>query len=173
MPLELWALDESRFGLHTIARRRLTLKGVKPIAQRQLKYAAFWCYGIVAPWCGKGYFATHRTHATPDLQAFLTDFASQEPDALHLILLDNAPSHHANHLLLHANVRLLFLPPYAPELNPVERVWLHLKDRLAWRSFSSLLALQDALATLVESFDSDSFRSLIAYPFLAQHPPSS
>lgn len=166
LPLELWAFDESRFGLHTIVRRRLTLKGVKPIGQRQLRYAAFWCYGLVAPRAAKGYFATHRTVKLPDFQAFLNDFAAQEPDHFHLILLDNAPSHHATDLDLPAHVALLFLPPYAPELNPVERVWRDLKDRLAWRSFPDCLALQDALADLVEAYSSDAFHSLIAFPFL-------
>lgn len=173
LPLELWAFDESRFGLHTIARRRLTLKGVKPIGQRQIKYAAFWSYGLVAPRSDKGYFATRRTVKTPDLQAFINDFAAQEPDHFHLILLDNAPSHHAADLTLPSHVALLFLPPYAPELNPVERVWRDLKDRLAWRTFPDLLTLQDALATLVEAYSPQAFHSLIAFPFLLPPSPSS
>ena len=169
--MELWAFDESRFGLHTIPRRRFTLKGVKPVGLRHVKYAAFWCYGLVAPWSAKGYFATHRTVTTSDLQAFINHFAAQEPDHFHLILLDNAPSHHATDLVLPPNLAFLFLPPYAPELNPVERVWRDLKDRLAWRSFPHLLALQDARADLVEAYQTHPFHSLIAFPFLL--PPHS
>ena len=43
------------------------------------------------------------------------------------------------HLAVPANVSLVFLPPYAPELNPVERVWLYLRERfLSLRLFPDL-----------------------------------
>lgn len=167
LPVELWAMDESRFGLQTITRRRLTLPGVKPIGSHQFEFANFYTYGVVAPRTGEGYFEARLTMNARDFEAFLHAFATEVPDRFHLILLDNARSHHAKSLLLPPNVALLFLPPYAPELNPCERVWQALKDRLAWRCFPSLLHLQDSLALLVEAFDSSALRSLIAFPFIS------
>ncbi len=42
------------------------------------------------------------------------------------------------------NVSLVFLPPYSPELNPVERVWLYLRERfLSHRLFADLGAVID------------------------------
>lgn len=166
-------MDESRFGLQTIARRRLTLPGVKPIGKHQHEFANFYTYGVVAPRTGEGYFETRLTMSATDFQAFLHAFAAQAPERFHLLLLDNARSHHAKTLELPANVGLLFLPPYAPELNPCERVWLALKDRLAWRCFASLHQLQDALADIVEAFDPLAFRSLIAYPFICDAFPAA
>src|SRR3712207_8535688 len=49
-----------------------------------------------------------------------------------VLLLDNARSHTAKRLRVPENVILLFQPPYAPEVNPVERVWEDLKQDLAW-----------------------------------------
>ncbi len=166
LPLERWALDESRFGLHTIQRRRLTLRGVKPLGVQQQEFKNFYSYGIVAPRTGEGDFATRLTMNAGDFQAFIDPFAARQPARLHVILLDNARRHHAKSLTLPDNVALLFLPPYAPELNPCERVWLALKDGLAWRCFADLVELQDAIAARLAQFDEASFASLVGYPFL-------
>lgn len=166
LPVELWAMDESRFGLHTITRRRLTLRGVKPIGTHQLEFKNFYVYGLVAPRTGEGYFETRRTMKAEEFADFLTQFATQEAKRFHIILLDNARSHHATTLALPSNVALLYLPAYAPELNPCERVWQAIKDRLAWRTFPDLVALQDTVADLFAGYEDDTFASLVAYPFL-------
>ena len=85
-----------------------------------------------------------------------------------MLILDNAGVHHAKDLTLPANVALIFQPPYAPEVNPAERVWLQIKDDLAWRCFDDLLALQDALVPIIEGLDADTLRSLIAYPYILE-----
>ena len=48
------------------------------------------------------------------------------------MILDNGQFHKANKLSVPTNVELAFLPPYSPELNPVERLWQDLKDQLAF-----------------------------------------
>lgn len=161
-------MDESRFGLHTITRRRLTLRGVKPLGTYQQEFKNFYVYGLVAPRTGEGYFETRLSMNSMDFQGFLEQFAAQATERFHIILLDNARSHHAATLRVPSNVALLFLPPYAPELNPCERVWQALKDRLAWRTFPDLVPLQDTVADLVEAYDEPTLRSLVAYPFLCE-----
>ncbi len=81
-------------------------------------------------------------------------------------MVDNARAHHWADLKLPANVALIFQPSYAPELNPAERVWLAVKDDLAWRCFDNLLALQGALVPIIEGLEPDTLRSLTAYPYL-------
>jgi hypothetical protein len=159
-------MDESRFGLKTIVRRRLTLPGIKPIGIQQHDDANLYVYGLVAPATGEGFFAARRSMGATDVQSFLDRFVAQRADHFHIIILDNAKSHHAKTLKLPKNVALLFLPPYSPELNPCERVWLAIKDHLAWATFPDLVALQDKLAELFEQYDQVEFHSLIAYPFL-------
>jgi hypothetical protein len=154
-PLEVWAMDESRFGLQTIARRRLTLPGIKPIGHYQHQYDNLDVYGAVAPRTGEGLFHAKLSMQLSDFQAFLDDVAATYPDTVNLMLLDNAKSHHATTLKIPPTVALLFLPPYAPELNPAERVWQAIKDQLAWRCFDDLFARQDRIAEIVQSFDHD------------------
>jgi transposase len=45
------------------------------------------------------------------------------------MILDQAGWHGSKDLAVPANITLVSLPPYSPELNPVERVWLYLKER--------------------------------------------
>jgi class 3 adenylate cyclase len=64
-------------------------------------------------------------------QLVVDAFAQACRDCLNLLLPDNSGAPAAQRLTLPENVRLVFLPPYCPELNPIERVWRDLKDALA------------------------------------------
>ena len=55
--------------------------------------------------------------------------AALAADAHAVLVLDQAGWHGAHALRVPPNVTLVPLPPYAPELNPVERVWLDLRER--------------------------------------------
>ena len=59
--------------------------------------------------------------------------------------MDRAGWHTAHRLTWPANITPLHLPPYSPQLNPIERVWLHLRERhLSHRLFESYDAILDA-----------------------------
>jgi hypothetical protein len=83
------------------------------------------------------------------MQAFLDAFAETIANGEHVALvLDGAGWHSSKALRVPASITLVPLPPYSPELNPVERVWLHLKAR-----FLSLRLLNDykAIVTAASS----------------------
>ena len=65
-----------------------------------------------------------------------------------------------------ANVRLVCLPPYCPELSPIERVWRDLKDDLAWHQFLSVEAQQDDVAQLLRACDVPTPQALTGYAYL-------
>lgn len=50
------------------------------------------------------------------------------PDVHVVLVLDRAGWHVAKALEVPANLTLLYLPPYSPELNPVERLWAYLRS---------------------------------------------
>ena len=79
------------------------------------------------------------------MQAFLDAFAETIRDDEHVALvLDGAGWHSAKSLSVPSNRTLVPLPPYSPELNPVERVWLYLKER-----FLSMRLLNDYFAPMI------------------------
>jgi putative transposase len=52
------------------------------------------------------------------------------------------------------------LPPYCPELNPIERVWRDLKDALAWQQFINVETQQDYVGHLLRAYDAPTLQSL-------------
>jgi transposase len=165
-PLKLWALDEARFGLQTVRRRRLTLRGVKPIGAVQHRFENFYVYGAVCPTSGEGYFAAQRKMSQSNFAAFVRELSEHQPDYCHVLLLDNSATHKLAADQLPSNVRLLFQTPYAPELNPCERVWQEAKTHLAWSNPPDLLTLHDQVADLFEGYREAELRSLTAYAYL-------
>ena len=67
------------------------------------------------------------------------------------------------------NVTLIRLPPYSPELNPVERVWLYLRERhLSHRLLDGYDEIVDALCSAWKALTPERLRSLTAYAYLQQ-----
>jgi transposase len=167
-PLRVFSQDESRFGLLTVRRRRLTARGVQPVGAVQHAYEWFYVYGAVEPTTGDRFFLELPYLNAESFQLFVNTFAEAFPDSLTLLLLDNSGAHTSQQLTLPANVRLVFLPPYCPELNPIERVWRDLKDALAWLQFPTLDAQQDYIATLLRGYEAATLQSLTGYTYLVE-----
>jgi transposase len=164
----VFSQDESRFGLLTVRRRRLTARGVQPIGAVQHVFEWFYVYGAVEPTTGDRFFLELPYLNAEMFQLFVNAFAQAFPESLNLLLLDNSGAHTAQRLNLPENVRLVFLPPYCPELNPIERVWRDLKDALAWLQFPTLDAQQDYLASLLRAYEAATLHTLTSYTYLVE-----
>jgi transposase len=152
----------------TVRRRRLTARGRQPVGSVQHVFEWFYVYGAVEPTTGERFFLELPYLNAESFQLFVETFAQAFPESLNLLLLDNSGAHTARHLTLPDNVRLVFLPPYCPELNPIERVWRDLKDALAWLHFPTLEAQQDYMATLLRAYEAATLQSLAGYPYLVE-----
>jgi transposase len=159
-------MDESRLGLHTVRRRRLTARGTKPVGIHQHRFKNFYVYGAIAPESGKNLFMVAPKMNTEVFQRFLEEFAAKHVETFNVLVVDNSKTHHAKELVVPPNVALLFQPPYAPEVNPAERVWQALKTGLAWRCFETIEALQERVVELLKGWEDDMLRSLTAYPYI-------
>ncbi len=85
------------------------------------------------------------------------------------LILDQAGWHVSRRLAVPANVTLVPLPADSPELNPVERVWLYLRERfLSHRVLDSYAAVLDAACRACNALAAEPGRltSLTAYPYL-------
>ena len=108
--------------------------------------------------------------STRAMQVFLDGFSAQlAPDEHAAMVLDQAGWHGARALVVPANVTLVPLPPYSPELNPVERVWLYLRERhLSHRLLAGYNAIVDACCRAWNELTPERLRSLTSYPYLQQ-----
>ena len=164
----MFSQDESRFGLLTVRRRRLTACGVQPVGPIQHVFECFYVYGAVAPTTGERFFLELPYLRSDMFQLFIDAFAQVFPDSLNILLLDNSGAHTAQCLRWPENVRYVWLPPYCPELNPIERVWRDVKDDIAWCQFAALDAQQNKVGDLLCAYDATALQSLTGYTYLVE-----
>ncbi|MBE9032416.1 IS630 family transposase [filamentous cyanobacterium LEGE 11480] len=163
-----WVEDESRFGLKPISRRRITAKGVEPVAVQHWRFKWVWLYGLVEPLTGESCFweFSHLDH--PCFGQVLQCFAQKYPDDMHIIQLDRSSVHRTPKLDKPNNVALLFQPAYCPELNPIEQLWAYLKTQLANRYWFDLEELQQAISQHIRQLTRAGLRSLTQRDFLME-----
>lgn len=167
-PIRYFAQDESRFGLKTLLGRVITACGVKPIGQWQWLFKAFWVYGAVEPATGTSFLLQFSHVDTECYQRFLDEFSAQYTDSLNILQVDRGRFHQSKHLVVPENIILLFQPPYCPELNPIERLWQHLKADLKWASFQTLEQLQVKVDQLLAELTPEVVASVTGYPFIQE-----
>jgi transposase len=157
-PVRLWVLDEHRYGLLPVIRRVWARRGVRVHAPYVTRYK--WGYLHEA-------LEVDGAHATQllftpaidrDIHAlFLKQIAEADPQSLHVVIADQAGFHlPVDDARVPANVRLLPLPPYCPELNPVERFGGLIKAAVANRLYPNLRKLEDHLAAAARPWSTPS-----------------
>lgn len=170
-PLRLWYQDEARFGLHLPRYRRLTARGVKPVQPFEPLYEYFWLYAAVEPATGESFFL-HLPWLDADcFEIFLAELANSAPQALNVVVLDNAPAHTKRSLAVPQNIVLLYLPPYSPELNPVERLYLAIRQKI--KVFNSAIrtsidALEEHVGAIVSALTHAQVASITGYDYILQ-----
>jgi len=161
-----WCTDESRFDLRTIPGRKITATGVKPVGLVQWQSEGYYLYGLVEPKSGENFFWEFSHMDSACFQVYLQEFARAYPEDLHIIQLDNGPLHTAKKLKLPPNIVLLFQPAHSPQLNPIERLWEHLKGQLRWQVFKDLQHLQERVSELLNNLELDVITSLTGWAYI-------
>ncbi len=96
----------------------------------------------------------------------LGEFSQHEPEVYKIICLDKAGYHRAKALQVPENIRLVYLPSSNPELNPVERLWRDMKDKVAFRNFSDEPELEDWICATTKAYSQEQIASLTGYPYI-------
>ena len=127
--VEVWLQDECRFGQKGCLSHVWAPKGSRPVVPLQNEYEWVYLYGAVNPQTGESCARVLPWVNTEMMQIHLDAISEQVGPKRHVVLvLDNAGWHGSSRLELPDNISLLPLPPYSPELNPIERLWHWLKD---------------------------------------------
>ena len=142
------------------------MKGIKPKGLDQNGYENFYIYGAIAPFTGDNFFYDFNILDGLCFEAFLKEFSKQYPDTLNIIVLDNASAHRTSKINIPDNIKLIFQPPYTPEVNPVERLWQYIKDKIAWNTFENLELLRDKVYNILNALEEDTIISISSYPYI-------
>lgn len=164
--IRLFAHDESRFGLMPITRRRITLEGIKPVQSFQIKYESYYLYGAVESLTGESFFLEMPRLDSNCFQVYIDELSSHCISDMILLLLDNSLAHKAKALRIPENIKLLFIPPYSPELNPIERLWQYIKNHLTFSLIDELETLKHEVSKVLDKCTSHIIASLTGYSYI-------
>ncbi len=120
-------------------------RGTRPRAPRDRRYAWAYLFGAVCPERATGAALVLPYANTEAMNRHLEEISRHvRPGAHAVLVLDGAGWHGAAGLAVPANITLLPLPRYSPELNPVENVWQYLRqNQLSLRVWPDYTAIVD------------------------------
>ncbi len=152
--VDIWFQDETRVGQQGSVTRLWAEKGTRPRAIRQQQFEYSYIFGAACPATAVGLVLPCINRAA--MEAHVNAIAEQVPDGRHAVLIVDGAAWHSEKLN-QPKVTLLRLPPYSPELNPMEQVWLWLKQKwLSNRAYEDYNAIVDACCEAWNQFANNS-----------------
>lgn len=155
-PVEVWFTDEARVGQQGTITRVWARRGSRPRAWRDRRYEWAYLFGAICPERSIGaaiIMPEVNVEAMNEHFAIISQCVSA--GAIAVLVLDGAGWHTSPRLKVPDNLVLLPLPPYSPELNPMENVWEFLRGNFVsnrvWDSYEAILdACQNAWNKLMQ-----------------------
>ncbi len=141
---------------------------MQPVGRIQHTFQSCYLYGAVAPTTGEHFFLGLSRLNSTHFQLFLDACAQAYSDSLNILVLDTSGAHTAKRLTIPDTIRRVLLPPYSPELNPIERVWRAVNDALAWKQFTDVDAQQHDVGELLSSYAAGTLQALMAYAYFVE-----
>jgi len=161
--------DEARFGRISEHRRCWCPAPERPTCLSLVSQENIYAYGAVSFPGGQFESLVLPRCDTDCMQVFLDEISSRHSEEKILMITDGAGWHKSKSLEVPKNIRLYFLPPYSPELNPVEHIWDELREKgFHNRVFSCLDALEDHLVNELRKLEDapEVTQSIVSWPWI-------
>ena len=151
--VRLWVIDEMRYGLQPVTRRVWSLRGKRVVVPVNPAYQWGYVFGALQVGGGGAEFFYSPTVNLDCSRLFLEQISRRDPQAIHVIIWDGAGFHQKeSDASVPENIRLIELPAYSPELNPIEKLWDIVKDGICNRIFSNLHELEVKITELLSGY---------------------
>ena len=151
--------DEARFGRSGAPRRCWAPAGVRPAGRHQFVREYLYAYAAVSPHDGTVDSLILPGVDTATMTLFLAEVAARHAEEFLVLVLDGAGWHCADALAVPANMQLVRLPPYSPELNPTEHLWDEIREKwFANTCWPSLDGVEDQLVHALSAIEADPAR---------------
>jgi transposase len=127
--VEVWFQDEARFGQQGTITRKWARRGSRPPVVKQTQYDYLYVLAGVCPATGNSVGMLSPYMNVDAINAFFKEFEKEVDPNVHVVMFwDQAGYHTAGNLRPPPNLTLIPIPPYSPELNPVENLWHYLRS---------------------------------------------
>ena len=145
-PIRLFFQDEARFGRISQLQRCWGPRGQRAIVPAQHIRQYTYVFAALEPLTGDTVSLILPWVNGEMMSLFLAETSRRYPNEHLVMVLDGAGWHKSKGLVVPENMTLVFLPPYSPELNPVEQLWKIMRRKFfANVLFSSMKALENTL----------------------------
>jgi hypothetical protein len=152
--------DEGRFGLLGTPRRCWAPHGTRPVVGARLERKYLYAFSAVSPHDGVLDSLVLPWVSAETMSLFLSEVAQRHAEQFIVMVMDQAGWHIAGDLAVPQNMRLIFLPPYSPELNPAEHLWEALReDCFANHVFANLDAVESVLTNGLVALEANPTRT--------------
>lgn len=161
--------DEAGFGRINKPKPCWCPKGFRPSVPchhiREFRYA----FGAVEPLNGKNFFLTMPFCNTNCTNVFLDQLSKQYPDDFILLVCDGAAWHRSKALVVPENIKLLSIPPYTPEMNPIEQIWKQIRS-MGFKNevFNTLADVVDRLCETICNLTEEMVQSITGRDWIIQ-----
>jgi transposase len=159
--------DEGRFGLKPCTGKQWLRKGKQSTVTIKPGYKSLYVYSAVCPKTGDQFPFILPSVNTETMNIYLDKFKEKFPNNKIILVLDQAGWHRSKELIIPEGFSLEHLPPYSPELNPVERLWRCIRQNFFRnRCFNTLKEIENTIMTSWHIFTNSFLKQLYAYSYL-------
>ena len=126
-PLVLFYQDEARFGRLSHTCKCWVHPKAAPKVFSQFIRESLYVFNTLSPQTGDCYSMISPVCNTHAMNIFLSHVSEQYSDYNIIMIMDKAGWHCSHELIVPENIHIEHLPPYSPELNPVELLWREIR----------------------------------------------
>ncbi len=155
-PIKLFFQDEGRFGRINNLSRCWVPANTRPIIGKQIIREFCYAFSAVCPETGELFSLIFPYVNTDLMNIFLKELSIWYRDYRIILALDKAGWHRSNELSIPDNIVFLYLPPYSPELNPIEHIWDYIREvRFNNRTYNKMEDVLDDLCEVLKDLSSN------------------
>ena len=159
--------DESRFGTHSKIGCGWFKRNTRPTVKMKLGYKNFYLYSGVDTKDGSSFSLIMPSVNTETMNVFLAELSQEYSSDKLALIMDGAGWHKSSDLKVPENIKIFFLPPYSPELNPVERLWLYIKQRiLSNKIYQTIDDLENTLCEFINELSKEVVKNICTASYL-------
>lgn len=153
--------DEAGFGRINKPRQCWCCENIRPFVPclhiREYRYA----FGAVEPVTGEHFFLIMPRCDTICMNVFLSELSKAYPKDQIILVCDGAAWHKSKGLVVPTNITLQHIPPYTPEMNPIEQIWKQIRS-MGFRNevFDTLECVVDRLCATIRNLTNDMVKSI-------------